>query len=375
MKPSNQIHSRTARTESQAGFTLIELIIAIALLMIVMLMVMQMFLSAQALYRIASERAEVFSQGRAALDVIEADLQRTTRDNFADFLALSSAPVYGSTNPAASDPLDPQHYHALYQDTKGGESAADYRPDNQTSERILPFLTFNVSSESWYDAQGRIQSGPAQVSYYLKRKPDMPTQDGPMRTPQTAYLMKYVIPIRNVLPGAARQGQQQQDYGGSHIEVASSVRAVRVWAYNNAVPAYMSQRLQVYELFPRVDNAPTPSAAMMRTAERRPDPNATPDPVKLQHQQNQVLTPIGERAGQTYSWGNTPGSHTENIRSRANFPLAIGIEITFANDGLDVVQGEYYGTFRTMRRVITIPNTEAAGALEEKEIQDHFRAR
>ncbi len=361
-------HTRRRRI----GFTLIELIIAIALLMIVMLMIMQMFLSAQALYRIAAERSDAFSQARAAMDVIESDLQRLRVDFQSNLLALSIAPQPGHPE-GATDITDPAHYQRLYQST------ANERPNNQMSSNILPFLSMYVDSASWYDRLGRFQTGPAQITYYLKKRPARSGIGGAREgeQPASSFLMRYVVPVRLTIAGA--EIDPNKDLEGAHVEVASSVIAARVWAWNNAAPSYMIQTGQDYEVFPRMDETPTGSAGMMRdTRVAAGDEAAQKAQRAIEEQrqkQGQAARPVAIRPGKTYSWGAEPGSVSQYIRSRGNFPLALAIELTIANEGMYEVLGEFNGTARTVRRVIALPNTQAVSALTEKEMQEHFSPR
>ena len=363
------IRSRAGRV----GFTLLELVIAIALLMIVLLMVMQMFLSAQTLYRIASERSEVYSQGRVALDIIESDLQRAATTNFANLIALTRAPEFGSKIPGAAFPYDANAYSKLYT-----VSPDEQRPDNDTTDKMLPILSFNVDSADWTDSRGELQRGPAQISYYLKKRGQVTDGDGAVREPVGAYLVRYVIPIRmtSTLPQ-----DRTKDMGGSQTDIAASVIAVRVWAYNNAVPAYYTQERKEFELFPRVDNVPSKSAQMMLDSVGvDPTANMTEEEKKRRREQS-VLRPVDLKANSTYSWGYTAGGHAAYVSSRGSFPLAIAIEIQFANENIDLVDTntrgqastDFRGTVRTMRRIISVPNTVAAAALSEKEIETFFK--
>lgn len=357
-------HRSTSHTP-RAGFTLLELVIAIALLMIVMLMVMQMFLSAQTLYRLASERSEVYSQGRVALDTIESDLQRASTSNFGNVIALSQCPEWGSPVAKANFPYDPLGYQELYQKTPD-----ENRPDNETSGKMLPVLCFNVDAADWTDSKGELQSGPAQISYYLKYRSPVTDPDGFVRQPPGAYLVRYVIPIRMTSTTPQERGK---DMGGSQTEVANSVLAVRVWAYNNAVPAYLSQEQREFELFPRVDRVPTPSAAMMRdTAPGNGDQFLTEEERRRRREQS-VLRPVDVTTNQTYSWGFTAGGNVDYISSRGSFPMALAIEITFGNEQLDIIDQRFSGTIRTMRRVISVPNTLPLASVTDKEIERFFR--
>jgi prepilin-type N-terminal cleavage/methylation domain-containing protein len=361
---------RSRTRKHSRGFTLIELIIAIALLMIVMLMIMQMFLSAQALYRIAAERSDAFSQARAAMDVIEADLQRLRVDFQSNLLAVSIAPEPRAPS-GFTDVANPQHYQELYQGTP------HTRPSNQMSSEIVPFLSMYVDSASWYDRLGRPQSGPAQITYYLKKRAARSGIGGAREgeKPASAFLMRYVVPVRLTVAGA--EVDSESDLEGAHVEIASSVLAARVWAMNNSVPSYIIQTGQDYELFPRLDEVPTPSAAMMRdSAAAAGDEESQRAQRQIQQQRQelgQAARPLSPRPGKTYSWGAEPGSVSAYIGSRGNYPLALAIELTIANEGMYEVVGQFNGSARTIRRVIALPNTQAVGALSEKEIEDHFR--
>jgi prepilin-type N-terminal cleavage/methylation domain-containing protein len=83
---------------ARRGFTLLELMIAIALMLVVMLMLRSMFVNAQEIYIRAARRVDVFAQGRAVLDSIERDLMKLVKGHDNETLTLRSLTPANWTN-------------------------------------------------------------------------------------------------------------------------------------------------------------------------------------------------------------------------------------------------------------------------------------
>ncbi len=338
------------RNRAQAGFTLLELMIAITLLLIVMLMIAEMFSSAQNIYRLSAERAEVYSQGRVFLDVLDADLQRIdTRGS--DLTLLGKAP---------KNVLQAEAYQKLYHDFKFLPL-----PENKTTLQIEPLLSFDTTT-SWFDRNtNRYESGLAQVVYYLRKRPERELITG-QRMPATgAYLMRRVIP-RRYYP---RKPDDPALELPPEEEVASSVLDVRLYAYNNASPAYMAQRRKAVPLFAELDELPDSYADILRDPQLNAPQNNNPNAPQNQNFGN-VLLYASPTPGKTYSFGPVAGSIAENIASRASLPLAIGVEITFVNEDFEIDEDQqFYGTVRTLRRIIALPNAQVTQSLSDKDLK------
>ena len=331
------------------GFTLIELLISILLMLIISFMLFVMFSTARKLYITASSRAEVFSQGRVAIDALERDLQRILPDSGDLIMYSQIAPEDFSK----ANSLD--QYVALQKDFP-----FELLPTDQTNRDIVPLLTFYTNT-SWFSAHDhKFHSGPAQVSYYLRRRPDTVLPTGEAFGRPTAYLMRRIIPRRYTAYVSNDPNRQRDDDIPPEEEIAHSILECRLYATNNAASTYIAMSGDdTGEIFSRLDAQPTARwGALLRDADF-PMPQQT---VKVTR-----LDPIGSKPGKTFSFGPTAGGMVEHIRARKGLPFAIAIELTVTNDLYDIIDGEHTGTVRTFSRVIALPGAQGAPILSDRD--------
>ncbi|MCK6439101.1 MAG: hypothetical protein L6Q71_02730, partial [Planctomycetes bacterium] len=132
-------------------------------------------------------------------------------------------------------------------------------------------------------------------------------------------------------------------------EIASSVLAARVYAMNNAAPAYMLQ-------------AGRPADLMVYLPEQNPSGSAGLLVDKGDYAGNAAGGPLTSlmyarpTRDRTYSFGAEAGGTHGHLLTRQYLPMAIAIELTFVNDQFDIDGTDYYGTVRTISRVISVPN-------------------
>lgn len=347
------------------GFTLIELLIAILLLMIVMLMISRMFTSAQQIYRTAAKRASVYSQGRIAMDVIETDLSRI--DNNVGLRDLVMASQY------VPQGFNEDDFRSTYVDLPFVA-----KPDSATTQSISPILAF-ITQTSWQLADGTFQNGKAQVIYYLRKRPVMQAGEYNFE-PATAYLMRRVVPVGSDLDYAALLQENGDKQTGSQgftelpleEEVASSVLEVRIWAYNNGAAAYMAQTGErVRNLYGFLTTTqPTGITALLRDKSRGGQAQQNTSNSGNSSNGPQTVQLLDPQPEKTYSFGSTAGGQTIGnnaiyVEPRGNYPLAIGIELTIADDKAEILDGEVYGTVRTIRRVISLPGAQPTVSMPE----------
>ena len=326
------------------GFTLLELMLAISILLIVMLMINQMFTSAQAIYSLSASRAEVFSQGRLALDVIETDLQ-TINPELGDL-------IMRSYKAEGVDELDDEKIRKQFLDLKFTRL-----PDNKSTTQIHPLMAF-FTTTSWLSPKtGEYESGPAQVVYYLRRRPKQKLGSREYEM-SGAYLMRRVIPYRVFFAGSNTKELREVP---PEEEVAHSVMSAQVYAVNNGAVPYMLQQNKPAEFFSLLDETPTSDAALLRDDGliRALSPTIGGD---------NYLNFARPKRGSTYSFGEEAGSVMQNLTTRSGYPLAIGVELTFINNDFEIIDGEFFGTVRTISKIISVPNSQAAVFLDQNDI-------
>ncbi|MCB9932202.1 MAG: prepilin-type N-terminal cleavage/methylation domain-containing protein [Planctomycetes bacterium] len=204
------------------GFTLLELMIAISLMLIIMLMLRSMFVNAQTMYLRAAKRVDVYSQSRAALDMIEQDLMRIE----------TGLEDYHTVNCRSLMPEDLRNFEAI-PESRAYSRLDDWAgaQDSQTLQ-IREFLSF-TGRNTWYDTdKKKYVTGTAFVAYYLRRR--LPDKNG--KHYGGAYLVRRIIPQRSLAEIVAiGKGKRKADPIYPHEdELASFVYGVRVFVDDQA---------------------------------------------------------------------------------------------------------------------------------------------
>lgn len=349
----------------QRGFTLLELLIAIALLLVIMLLIAQMFGSAQSLYRIAADRSDTYSQGRIALDVIEADLQRI--NYYGDLTAVSRSP--SMKNP--EDVIKQEEYEKHWDTSEFTDL-----PTNDRIGDMKIFLSM-FTTTSWYDPElQKYEEGLAQVNYYLKKRPTMMLA-GTEVEPSTAYIIRRIIPVRYDMP-TSRPGAGSSQRSSRKIfeeEVCNSVLDVRVWVTNNGAAAYMAQRKERMEfmslLVPQSQSTERTTVAQSLVDRSRSATGGAGGQNSQQPANTSVATFYGGKNDDTSSFGPTAGGNSEYVATRGSFPLSVIVEVTFANDKFYASDDgeEWQGTFRTLSRSVSIPAVTIGANLSDTDLE------
>lgn len=205
---------------NRRGFTLLELMIAITLMLIIMLMLNSMFSNAQHMYLRAAKRVDVYSQARASLDIIEQDLMRLETGQ-EHYHTLNCRTLM------AEDLTDAK----LVRDSKAYSQLDDWtEPQDAQTLNIHEFLSF-TGRNTWYDKnEEKYVTGTATVAYYLRKRVavDGETQEG-------GYLVRRIIPQRsNGEKVAIGLGKTPKPIEPHEDELASFVYGVRIFADDQA---------------------------------------------------------------------------------------------------------------------------------------------
>jgi type II secretory pathway pseudopilin PulG len=94
-----------------AAFTLVEILVAVAIVVFLVVVLAQIISSAQAIWRNSEARTDAFRDARAAIELISRDLSLALTNDRAPVLALSN--VYSDPNDATVGPLHNQQIYAL----------------------------------------------------------------------------------------------------------------------------------------------------------------------------------------------------------------------------------------------------------------------
>ena len=218
------------------GFTLIELMVAMALMVILMTILASFVASAQKIYETSTQQAEVIANARTALGIMARDIntmQATT--------AVSSIPIPGTEDIPLG--LQLRSWGYLPENDWRGTSEytnwtvpsggyADLPPAtpptaNEQEVRDAAFLQFFCTAR-YYDVNATpnptFVQRPVLVQYYLRRRPQVDGFDMP-----GAFLMRRVQPY-TVDPVTVTFNWETP----VEDDICSFVRGVRVYYYDRA---------------------------------------------------------------------------------------------------------------------------------------------
>lgn len=339
------------------GFTLLELMIAIALMLIVMLMLRTMFTSAQAMYLVTSRRIETFQGGRVAMDYIEQDLLRAVTTTGEDNIQLRSLSVDDLKD--SRIPYD-RFYSVLnnYQDAEDGETS-----------KIKEFLSFTGTSTWWDKSKKSYVTGDAVIVYYLRSRPEPAKgdrQDG-------AYLVRRVIPVRTLAeirinsqlgwdPKKVRNIAPHDD------EIASFIYSVKMYVDDKAAFEFGVQKGNtVFNVLPecREDTAPHLwKATPTPPAQGMPATGAAKNGITL------VLTkPNDSKCVQmgSYFASSARNPKREHLATLGEYPSVVVVELTFIDKSF--MRSDETGTYRTFTRAVHCPYAPALRWLDQKDLE------
>lgn len=335
------------------GFTLLELMIAITLMLIVMLMLRTMFTSAQAMYVTAARRVQVYSQARVAMDMIEQDMLAMRVDASDASIQLRSVALDDYSN--ANAPHDAELYVAM----------DDWvRPEDGETTKIREFLSF-YGNATWYNDEKQVfESGAAQIVYYLRKRP---VRDDDPRTLDGGYLVRRVLPVREdaeIVKYGKEGWDKARDIEPHEDEIASFVYAVRVYFEDSAAIQYGASQGRTYEAYPEAraetswlwkkrnpGGAPTPSGTITDSK--------TGKTVILQKPSDTDLVQFGF----PYSGMGTSNPDREFLSTQAEFPSVVMIELIFIDK--DFTREDEQGTYRTFSRAIHLPFAVTGSRIDE----------
>jgi prepilin-type N-terminal cleavage/methylation domain-containing protein len=339
----------------ERGFTLIELMIAIALMMILMLMLHSMFINAQRLYSRAAQRVSVYSQARSALDLLEQDLMRMRTIGETDSIHLRSVMPEDFRNPEGPE-VD--RIYARLDDWT--------RPDPNITPNIREFLSFTGTNTWWDESRNRFVTGPAMVIYYLRERPD--AAEGA----QGAYLVRRLLQHRS-LAELARigQGATPEPLTVTEEEIASFVHSVRVYMDDQAAFQLNDMFRQFdYDIMPEAANNNRNAAWMwLREAGLGGPPPGAQQAGPTAHLML-PQPPSIERVEFGGTWRTATAMDRDFLSIRWNYPAVVMFELTMIDRTFvrqDATTGQ--GTYRTFSRAVYLPATGPMFNLDDTDLE------
>ena len=336
------------------GFTLLELMIAIALMLVVMLMLRTMFVSAQNAYVTASRRVQVYQQARVALDMIEQDLMRMRTTSDDDSLQLRSLTLSDFRSREA--PVNERIYSSLDDWAK---------PQDEKTPGIREFLSF-VGRATWFEPESQqYRSGDCTIVYYLR----MRHFEGGGDDRTGAYLVRRVLPLRTLAeivqlnsPGGA---DQIPDIEPHEDEIASFVFASRVYVDDSA-----AFQMDVFEngssrsILPEtVINSPNHWLWVDPASAGTPPP-----PTPRKNNKAVILqTPVKSNLVQFGGiWSTQVNPDRKWVSTRASFPAVVAVELTFIDRSFERPEDDTaFGTYRTFTRAIQLPSAGISRRIDD----------
>lgn len=340
------------------GFTLLELMIAIALMLIIMLMLRSMFVNAQYMYVRAAKRVDVYSQARASLDLIEQDLLRME----------TGMEDYHSLNMRTVMPPDLTNVEGIPA-SKAYTRMDDWaKPSDAQSLNIHEFLSF-TGRNTWYDeAEGKYVTGNAYVAYYLrKRLPIDGTEFG------GGYLVRRIIPVRSsaeitaINAGTLTNPRAIAPY---EEELASFVYGVRMYADDQA--AFQLGILNnsfgrdiMPECSPDSPNARWMYIEGAGGLPQQPKPSGNAGVTLI------LQKPLAEdRVEFGGIWSSMTSKDRDFTSARWNYPHVVMIDLLMIDRNFERYSAESgEGTYRSFSRAVQLPVAGPMYRLDEVDLQ------
>lgn len=345
---------------NRRGFTLLELMIAIALMLIVMLMLRTMFVTAQEMYVRAARRVEVYSQARNALDYIEQDMMRMRAGTSEyEILGLRSLrPVSFSDHIGNRTP----GYYSELSDWSGAQP--------NESVKIQDLIAFGGAA-TWYDpVVKRYISGDATILYYLRRRIPIAGQ-----APEGAYLVRRVLPTYSLAQLAAlAQAGYKPDYElrPTEEELVGFVYSARVYSEDQAAfqLGVMNGRFSMDTMPEAHLDAPNTAWTWVRVPATGQSQPAAPQPTAPQGGLIKFLPepPREKRVEFGGLWRTNTAPDRDFVSARWQYPGAVVVELCIVDrnfERLNPRQGE--GTYRTFSRAIQLPASEPLYRLDDRD--------
>ncbi|MCC6466444.1 MAG: prepilin-type N-terminal cleavage/methylation domain-containing protein [Planctomycetes bacterium] len=342
------------------GFTLLELMIAIGLMLIVMLMLRTMFVTAQEMYVRASRRVDVYQQARVAMDTMEQDLMRMRPGEGAeDVLALRSLRPDDMESPEAA---------------RGSEIYVDMqdwvKEDPEETRKIREFLLFAARS-TWYDAkEQRYVTGDAIVAYYLRKRPPVEGQFS-----EGGYLVRRLLPVRSlaeqvrILKGANKAGVSE--LAPHEDELAAFVYSVKVFVDDQAAFQLGARNGSFsYDTMPEVHKS-VKNSSWVWTARQPGAGPAAKGPVNPQAALLSLPVPNPEeRAEFGGIWKTNTAPDRDFTSARWNYPAVVMLDLTMIDRSLERYdQTNGSGTYRSFARAVHLPVSGPMSRLDTRDIE------
>ena len=338
------------------GFTLLELMIAISLMLIIMLMLRSMFVNAQTMYLRAAKRVDVYSQARASMDMIEQDLMRLE----------TGVDDYSSINLRSLEPEDLRNIDTI-PNSRAYSKLDDWveAQDAQTLN-IREFLSF-TGRNTWFDKESKkYVTGTAMVAYYLRRR--LPDKNGDQFG--GAYLVRRIIPQRSLaeLAGIGNGTLKATPIYPHEDELASFVYGVRVFVDDQAAFQLGVRNGQFnYNIMPEcTETDPNASWIWIKNS-------AGAVPVPKSGQGTAILLQKPQRDNRVEfggTWTTNTAPDRDFVSARWNYPNVVMIDLTMIDrtfERISATRGS--GTYRTFSRAIQLPVSGPMSRLDDRDLQ------
>lgn len=339
------------------GFTLLELMIAIALMLIIMLMLRSMFVNAQHMYVRAAKRVDVYSQARASLDLIEQDMLRME----------TGESHYHSLNCRTIMPDDLQNLDAI-PSSRTYTKMDDWSDESDSqSLNIHEFLSF-TGRNTWYDeTKGEYVTGNAFVAYYIRKR--IPVEGEEVGG---GYLVRRIIPVRSdaeivgISKGLIANPRAIEPH---EDELASFVYGVRVYADDQAA-FQLGVRNGSFgrNIMPECSLDEPNSRWMYIQGATSPPPKK---PVGGAGVVMELQKPLAENRVEFGGlWTSQRAKDRDFVSSRWNYPSVVMIDLLMIDRKFERYSYESgSGTYRSFSRAVQLPVAGPMYRLDDRDLE------
>ncbi|MEO5720645.1 MAG: prepilin-type N-terminal cleavage/methylation domain-containing protein [Chthoniobacterales bacterium] len=225
---------KVARARSLRGFTLVELLVAVAIVAFLIVVLSQIIISAQAIWRHSEARTDAFRDARAALELMSRDLAFALTDNRAPVLALTN--LFSQSDDASAGPTHNQQVFALIPMRNTGEPTPSPTPTRTDICAVGFYCSWDPNRRAYVLRRHVVQSNPTFTR--LQAAFGAPTAT-PSPSPSPAPTGPPIAPSEVFSPSNPTAAPSEDE------DVAAYVWDLKVTAYENIAGVLTAQNYPI----------------------------------------------------------------------------------------------------------------------------------
>src|SRR5882724_4571519 len=156
--PLLSLLNKSTERRNRRAFTLVEILVAVAIVVFLVLVLAQIISSAQVIWRNSEARTDAFRDARAALELMSRDISLALTNDRAPVLALSN--VYSDPNDSSVGPLHNQQVYVLIPMQNVGDASPTAAPTHSDICAIGYYCVWDTNRHAYVLRKHVLQSNP-----------------------------------------------------------------------------------------------------------------------------------------------------------------------------------------------------------------------